>query len=272
MKTPALSFALLPILLLALPVAGLAADDGAVVTKRDVIASRLVLPYYEVDTNDPSGTTTSLAVRNETSQPVTVDLFFYEPDSPQAPQKTVTVDLAAKEVYQSNLRDVENLEVDPDGFARGYVVIEEQTGSASLSGDVIFITPGQDFATATQLVNGTPDSLLNELCSIFSIRWLRGPFDAESVITLWIDTDEIPTDPNVVTYTIYDDAGNDVFTHNLPLDLVTTRVTVDDLLGEETAGGGAVEIQISNDLQGHVSVSIDAFGRFSGGFEGFCKD
>lgn len=272
MKISPLPYVLLTSLLLALPVAAAVADDAAVATKRDVIASRLILPYYEVDTNDLSGTTTLVAIRNETTGAVTVDLHFYEPDSPQAPQKTVTVDLAPKEVYQSNLRDVDTLEVDPDGFARGYVVVEEQTGTPSLSGDAIFLTPGQDFATATQLVNGTPESILSELCSIFSVRWLRGSFDAESVITLWIDTGEIPSDPNVVTYTIFDDAGDEVLTNNLPLDVVTTRVTVDELLGDATAGGGAVEFQISNDLQGHVSVSIDAFGRFSGGFEGFCKD
>ncbi|MEM8932456.1 MAG: hypothetical protein AAGE94_14840, partial [Acidobacteriota bacterium] len=94
-------------------------------TKRDVPTGRLLVPYYEVDVNGATGTTTLFAVRNESLATVEIDIQYFEADAPQAAQRTDRVSLGAKGVHTVNLSFVQNLEVDPDGFARGYVIIDQ---------------------------------------------------------------------------------------------------------------------------------------------------
>ncbi|MEM9597687.1 MAG: hypothetical protein AAGD06_25700 [Acidobacteriota bacterium] len=252
------------------------ADSAAAQSARtSQTSSRLLLPLYEVEAGNFSGTTTLLAVRNESLESVTVNLLYYEPDSPQAPQRTDTITLGAKAIQTINVRDVPNLEVGPDGFARGYVIVESVGGASVLHGDYFRVTPGDAFATGYRLVDVDTSGGENELCSTFSIRFLNGgAFTGGTDFVIWIDADEIPTSPTTVSYSLYSEdggGGTPLFTSTLPINEVVSSFSADQLIGSLAVNFGAVEFQLSG-VQGHIAATMSASGLFSVGLEATCRD
>ncbi|MEM9557684.1 MAG: hypothetical protein AAGC60_25725 [Acidobacteriota bacterium] len=231
---------------------------------------RLLLPYYETEMGNVFGASTLFALRNESTQSVEVTIKYYEADAPQAPQVTDPVMLGPKGVKTVNLRDVPLLEVDPDGFARGFVVFEAPTG-VEIHGDYFQATPGDAFATGARLVNLDTDP-----CSTFSVRFLRGgAFSGGTNYVLWIDADALPLPAEAVVYSIYTEAGGaPVKLDFLDVGLATTRFSVQDLLGGVDSGlnAGVLELQLSEGLQGHLAATMSASGLYSVGLEAACRD
>ncbi len=242
--------------------------------RRAVPSTRLLLPLYEVDTTDPLGVTTVFAVRNENGDPVELDIAYFEPDSPQAPQRTDRVTLAGKAVTTVNIRLVQNLEV-VDGFARGYVVISSPTADALIHGDYFQVTVNQDFATGARLVNFGSDQH-NELCSLFSMRFLNGGgFDSGTLFHVWLDVDEAPSgaDP-VFSYFVYDQEGELVFNSGYFEIEATFTVSADvlQLVSPDPEDFGAIEFQLAGGMRGHVSATLSASNRYSVSYEATCLD
>ncbi|MDA8016482.1 MAG: hypothetical protein MPN21_03450 [Thermoanaerobaculia bacterium] len=259
-----------------LPLAATAQDGPAFesleLDKRDAPASRLLLPYYTVDMNNPAGASTLWALRNESLLDLTVTIEYYEADSPQAPQiPPIEIVLSGKEVRTGNIRDVANLEVDGDGFARGFVVFTAEGNRGDLYGDYFVITSDQDFAEGSLLVDAT-DTVDSDLCNLFSLRFLKGGgFGGSTDVIIWVESDTAPLAPGTVTYSLYNAAGELLSFDNLFLDVVTTRFDIDSL-APDNLNGGALEIQFAEGVRGHVALAMAATGRYSVGFDAVCKN
>lgn len=242
--------------------------------KADSFSDRLLLPYFEVDTTNPFGSTTLFAIRNEAGAPVDITLDYYEVDSPQAPQRSEMMTLAAKAISTVNLRFVPNLEVDPGGISRGYVIVGGPE-SASLHGDYYQVTPNQDFATGFRLLNIDPQSSQNDLCNLFSMRFLNGGgFDSGTEYLIWLDLSTVPSGAQpVLDILAYTQAGGEPFMgREFFADTVAFKVSASDLLQPLSQDFGAIEFQFRNGVVGHVSAVQSASNRYSVGLEAACGD
>lgn len=260
------------VLLVVLVPAAAAAQGAVDLDKRDAPANRLLLPYYTVDKANGSGVTTLWALRNESLADLTVTIEYFEADSPQAPQiEPIEIVLTGKQVRTGNIRDVANLEVDPDGFARGYVIFTAVGEAGDLYGDYFVITADQDFAEGSLLVDAT-DTLDSDLCNLFTMRWLKGGgFGGSTEVVVWVESDTAPLEPGTVKYTLYSAGGIIQSLGNLFLDNVTTRFDIAEL-APANLNGGALEIQFAEGVRGHVALAMAATGRYSVGFDAVCKN
>lgn len=242
--------------------------------KTDTAGTRLLLPLYLVDRNDPAGVTTLFGVRNELDTPADVTIRYFRTDAPQAPQRTDTVTLAAKQVMPINIALVDGLQVDADGIARGFVVIEATTEGAVIQGEYFRVTSNEDFASGFRLLNVDPASPHNDLCALFSIRFLNGGgFDSGTSYIIWLDSDLAP-DPDVpvLSYSVYDQPGELLFSNVFFADEVAFEVTAAELVSPFSEDFGAIEFNFSDGAVGHVSAILSAGGRYSVGIEAACGD
>ena len=170
------------------------------------------------------------------------------------------------------MRRVDNLQVDESGIARGYVVVEATTAGASIQGDYYRVTPGEDFATGFRLQNADGTSADNDLCSLFTLRFLNGGgFDSGTTFIVWIDLDLAPNG-EVLVLAAYDEAGNLLLTRTFAADEVAFEVSAAELLQPFVQDFGAIELQFSDGSLGHVSAILSAGGRYSVGLEAACRD
>lgn len=239
-------------------------------SKRAVTAARLLVPYFEVDMSDPGGPTTLLSVRNETLQAVDIRVSVFAPDSPQAPFVSDESSLAGQQLRSIDIR---TLLLGQVGVVRGYVVIETVEGGAVLQGEYFQIDPGENFANGSRLVNIDRQSQDNDLCSIFSIRFLNGgPFSGGTVFTFWLDLDVAPQGTDAISYAVYNEAGELKFFTNLAANEVVFQATAAELTALDPTSFGVAEIQMNDGVRGHVSVVMSALGRYSVGLEAACRD
>ena len=242
------------------------------VPKADVPSSRLLLPLYVVDTTSPTGATTIFAVRNELDVSAEIEIRYFRTRSPQAPQRSDRATLEGKQLMPVNVRSVADLEVDESGIARGFVVVEALTEGASIQGDYFRVTPGEDFATGFRLRNVDATSSHNDLCGLFTMRFLNGGgFDSGTTFIVWLDLDEAPNG-EVLALAAYDEPGNLVLTRTFAADEVAFEVSATELLRPFVQDFGAIELQFSDGAVGHVSAILSAGGRYSVGLEAACGD
>lgn len=250
------------------------AELPAAATKRAAPGTRLLLPLYEVDAANPNGATTIFAVRNELDVPAEIEIRYFRTNSPQAPQRSDRLTLSAKQVLPTNIRFVQNLQVDEDGVARGYVVVEAVTAGAVIQGDHFQVTPGEDFATGARLLNIDAASVDDDRCNLFTMRFLNGGgFDSGTVFTVWVDLDLPPGPDPILAIAAYDEPGNLLLARTVFADEVAFRTAARDLLQPISSEDfGAVEFQFLDDRVGHVSAVLSAAGRYSVGLEASCGD
>ena len=273
----------LALLVAALPTVAIADSDGQQpAEKRAVASGDLLLPLYQVDTNDTSGLTTLYSLRNNSLETVQVEVLYYEADGPQAFQRRDTLFLTPKAIKTVDIRNVANLEIDADGFARGYVIFRTLTVNANdLQGDYFTITPGEAFASGLRLVNIDQESAFNELCGTSVIRFLRGGgFSGGTSFNIWFEAETTPIDPSTISYSVYDEVGNLIFGTTLPTDKSAFSVDIGTLLGpfDGVVNFGAIEFSFSGQVGdparnrlGHVTATLDALGLYSVGLEATCS-
>ncbi len=242
--------------------------------KRAVAGSRLLLPYYEVDMSDPSGATTIFSVRNETLEPVEVTIWYHQTDRPQTHQAFETVTLEPKQLRSGNVRQVAGLVVDDDGFARGFVVIETTAGDPVIQGDYFQVSPGQAFATGNRLLNVDPESADNDLCSLFTVRFLNGgAFSGGTDFVIWLDLEVAPTGQEpVIRYAVRRESGDLVFSTELYRNEVAFKTKASDLVKPIPTAFGVIEFELLDGAMGHVSAVMSANGLYSVGLEAACGD
>ncbi len=260
-------------LLVALTVGTSPGSAAGAPAKRAVAAARLLLPFFEIDTTDSDGASTLFSIRNETIQATDVRISYHATDRPQTSLHSETVTLPGKRVLTFDIRSTPNLLIDGDGFARGFVIVEALSEGAVIQGDYFQITSGEDFATGNRLVNIDPESVDNDLCSVFTLRFLNGGgFDGGTDFIVWLDLDLPPADTTVLSYTVYNEAGVLRFFTDLAANQVAFKVKAADLVAILPTNFGAVEFQLSDGIRGHISAVMSALGRYSVGLEAACLD
>ncbi len=238
-------------------------------TKLDLPGSVLVLPYFEIDTNNPEGATTLFAVRNVTSSPAELEIFYFGFGGQllAAPDE---VDLGPRETLTVNLRFAGPFPVDPDGFSRGGVGIVGQGNSARvIAGDYFQVIPDQDFASGDRLLNLDPDDpFYYDLCTFTESRFLNGgAFTGGSTFTLVTKSAGgvgMGAEPTVFA-NVYDQAGNLHESCEIFTDQIVLRIPIEQLTDQAF---GTVELEFSD--AGQVITEFDATGRFSVGLRGVC--
>lgn len=230
--------------------------------KVDEPEDTLVVPFYEVDTTDPGGTTTLFAVRNTFSQPVDIRVRYQAPDGTALRQDSVT--LAGRETLTRNVRDVAGLPADPDGFARGFIVILQTSrlGSGLLVGDYFQVDVDDAFATGQRMAS------LDELCDLTEVRFLD--FGAGTELRLLIaapqGSDPVLDPASVEVHPIREDGTllpkTEIYTSDFALVL-----NASDFTG---TGSGTLIFDFLNSGGGLVYAEYSADGLFSVGLNGAC--
>ncbi len=248
--------------------------------KEGTVGAQLLLPFYSVDTVTPGGPTTLFAIRNESASQIDVVIRYYGTDRPDQPQSDQTIQLAAKAIRTVDIGSVIqtlNLQVDLDGFARGYVTFATGQGEAVIHGDYFLLNNAENFASGSRLVNIDPSSNGNDLCNRFSMRFLDSAlfFDSGTLFTVWIQADE-PLSGPAFSYLVYNQAGgNEQLSSSFPASDVAFQVSANLLMSadpELDLEFGAIEFQFPAGTVGHISAVMSAFNRYSVGYEATCLD
>jgi hypothetical protein len=252
------------------------------VDKSDRPIDRLMLPRFEVDTNNVAGTTTLFAIRNVTNGVVEISISYFNP-SGAILQATPPIALAAKETLTVNVRDIEGLleNEDEDGIAEGYATILALTGARSgkgllpppsrlIIGDYFRVTSDQDFASGDRLLNfGLDDPIYFDFCDRTESRFLNGgaftggtEFNLVSLSPNGIEEG----DESTVLAQVYDEEGNaaeicQIFTDQVIVNFSAAALTAVPF--------GTVEFDFQEGL-GQVLTNFDASNRFSVGMRAAC--
>ena len=249
-------------------------------TKEGTVGAQLLLPLYLVDTANPGGPTTLYSVRNESTSAVDVVVRYFGADRPDQPQDEQTFTLGAKAMRTVNIFfevPALDLQIDPDGFARGYVTFATTQDEAVIHGDYFQLNAAQNFASGARLLNIDPNSNGNDLCNRFSMRFIDSTlfFDSGTVFTVWFEAAG-PFSGNAFTYSVYSEAGgNELLSSNFPTSVVAFQVSANLLMSADPGLDlefGALEFQFPGETVGHISAVMDAFDRYSVGYEATCLD
>ena len=223
--------------------------------------TRLILPFYEVDKNDASGTTTLYAIRNLENYPVDIEIRYYRAASAAA-VRTETVTLAANATRTVNLRDVPGLTTDSDGFARGFATIETLI-DARILGDFFQVDVGQNFATGDRLVSQS-----NDLCEQQEIRFADFGSGTQLMVLLTNPQGIGAGAPPSFRVTPVDEDGNRLPSTDLQTSRYVNFYDASDFTGE-SFGTLIFDFSInSSEDQGWVYGVYSADGLFSVGVNG----
>lgn len=245
--------------------AGMLIDD-VTLCRVEVCSEELVLPFYLVDREDPTGTTTLYAVRNLTGAEQTVRVEYVAVDGSVASFEILV--LGPYEIRSVNLRDVAGLPGDPDGFARGFVRIVAGGGADGrpvLAGDFFQVDVGNDFATGDELLRS------GSVCDHASIRFLD--LGAGTRLAVYLaqprGADET-ADPPSFTVQVYDEAGEpDGAPQPFWTDSHALELTAADLTA---LSFGSLAFDFGASSGGVVYAEYSAAGRFSVGVASQCED
>lgn len=243
--------------------------------KIDGRADFFVIPYFEVDTTNPAGgTTTLIAVRNSDDEERTVSMQYRNPDGTEMLTDEIT--LAPKRIRTFNLRDL-GLPAEMDGFSRGYARVIDSEAIVNvfpqeiLTVDYFLVDDENNFATGERAINLTSADGYFDLCQSFEARFANaGAFDGTRVVFYASapQGDDPATDSPTVLVNAFDEAGNAamstvaIYSANVSFVLDATQLS-------GTFDFGALEIVFNNTV-GHVGTITQALERFSVGFNGAC--
>jgi hypothetical protein len=168
-----------------------------------------------------------------------------------------------------NLRDLAALAAGPDGFARGFVVVESDRPTST---DYFYVTPGEDFATGGRLTN--------DVCRGWDLRFFDGGiFSGGTPVQIFVNNPlgaNPQTDLRSAVIAVYSEGGQlfgtmNLFTADPALEL-TAREILDRIPGSPPAFG-ALEIGFTEPAErGWVQGSFSAENRYSVGLVGSCID
>lgn len=224
----------------------------------------LLLPRFEVDTTSGSGTTTLFAVRNLMDGETRVELGYLTVDGEQIFRHVRK--LSPREVWSVNLRDVDGLPVDADGFARGQIYVyaigpTSEIVDRVVAGDYFHVDVEQGFATADEM-----GPLFERHCGVASIRFLD--FGGGMDLTVHL----VGLVQEFLTFTVqaFDQTGapvgevREVETTDRSLELELSELT--------SARFGTLVFDFSGAAGGIVSGRYRAEDRFSVSLPAVCED
>ena len=235
-----------------------------------VFLESLLVPSYQVDTLNPSGTTTLYAVRNLTDSAVTANLEYF--DVSGTSQRADSIPLGPNDTQTVNVRDVVGLAADLDGYARGYVEIStagDPHQTPVLGGDFFQVDVADNFATGDKLVRRSTD-----LCTESSIRFLAFPTAGSGTrLAVWIVNPRGAGlgDPASFTVQVFDENGTP---QGSSFSIHTADKTL-ELQASDFAGAlafGFLRFDFSASSGGVVYSEAQAEGRYSVGMTGQCYE
>ncbi len=217
------------------------------------------VPFFEVD-RTKIGTSTLWSIRNEGATPIDVLVRYHRPDFTEQIAYSVFIDPHG--VFTANMRDAFGLEVDADGFARGFVTL---VPSGPISVDYFQIDVHQNFA------NGNLGLTVDDFCADWMVRFLRFGPDSGSRIQLYLAGALGVGGPPSIAGDLYDEQGNFLSSFTIGTNQNSLEFMIDDVTLFQPAFG-SIEIRVLSPGGGAVNVSHSAFGKFSVGLPGVCRD
>lgn len=242
------------------------AGVSTVAAKADEPAETLFVPFFEVDTTDPTGTTTLLAVRNGLSTTLDVEIRYRS--SRDEPLGTDRVELAGHATVTQNLRDVEGLPTDASGVARGYVevaLVDAPRGlpGPPLVGDYLQVDVDDNFATGDRMLS------FADFCEEQEIRFLDFGSGTELRFLIrnprGLDPD---TDPPSARVEIFAEDGALLDEHNIYTDLKAFALPASELTDAQF---GTMVFDFIHSGGGTIYGEYSADGRFSVGLNSACR-
>lgn len=226
-------------------------------TKVDQPATLLIVPFFIVDTTNPSGTATLFAMRNLEVAQVAVEIEYFTPSFNLIRQDLLTV--GARETLSVNVRDIAGLPADGDGLARGLVRL---TSSGSAVGDFFQVDVGGNFATGDRLISAS------DFCDQHEIRFL----DFGSGTDLWMilnipQGSDPDVDPPSASVSILSEDGASFPGADIYTDQGLTKLTAADFTGLDF---GTLVFNMANSGGGFLFAGYSADGRFSVGVNSAC--
>jgi len=239
-----------------------ALDCASGLAKADSPADFLLVPAFEVDTADPGGLTTFFAVHNQSDQPRSVLVRYFDRAGKQ--QRSDELALAARQTRSINVRGVQGLAAEPDGFARGSIEVRACSAggddpAASLTGDFIYLDDAGNFATGDQLLRR------EDVCSRLQVRLLN--FGSGIRLRLYAGDPQGLVDPTA-TFTVYNEAGAELDKGEI---VTSDQVSVLDSTELTATRFGTLDVEFAEG-GGALSVEYSAFGRFSVAMNATCVE
>lgn len=230
---------------------------GSLGLKVDALDDTLFVPFFEVDTTDPNGTTTLFAVRNANPSPQDIDVYYLSVTGAIVRQDSLT--LGGLETLSRNVRDVAGLPVGAGGFARGFIAVDAP--GEFLTGDYLQVDVGDDFATGERMLS------LSDLCTGSEVRFVDLGQPSELRVLIDVPRGTGPADPPSFTVHVIGEDGSlfpstDVFTNRNALTLSSEDFT--------TLSFGTLVFDFANSSGGAVYAEYSAQGRFSVGLNSAC--
>lgn len=228
-----------------------------------------ILPFFKIDSTNPTGETTAIAIRNEHNAVNTVTIQLFEASSALNPI-TLSNALLPKEVWTLNLRNETGaISPDLDGFIRGWGRV--LTGSGQVSADYFQIDSGQDFASGGRPV----DIDGGEFCKDSALRYLvGGAFTGGTVLNFMLDQalgGDPMTDPPSITGTVYREDGSVDGTFEIFTDNFSLEVDAADLIFGTNFG--SMDFTFENSFSGgFANAVLKANNRYSVSIKNVCLD
>jgi len=252
------------------------APTAALAGRSTATTDVLLVPYYETDRKNPNGVNTLFAVRNETDRALPVRILYVDALG-AFEQQVQEISLPANALSTINVRDVPGLPTDPDGVARGLVILgvigHDGESSDLLSGDFFFVDPATDFATGNSMLNMSLDDPGNEFCAEWGSRFFHGgSFQGTSTFRFVVDEAGGSTeiDPPTAVGTVYDEGGVPLRSFEIRTDLNSFELSSDAIAPEGTAFG-SLSVRFPA-TKGAVLVEHSGFHRLSVAFKAACRD
>lgn len=228
------------------------------------------IPLFKVDTRGSNlATSTFFSIRNEGDTAINVVAEYFDTSFSVPRQNLTRHRLIPDQIAAVNVRDVPDLAVDRDGFARGLIRITPPPGEP-VSVDTFQLDAANNFAT------GQFAFTLSDFCDFWQVRFLDFGGASGSVMTVFVNgpRGSGAGNPATIVGTVFNQQGQPLNNFNVRTSQWAMEIPLLGLVEDDDARFGSIELVLNatGNPGGVVSVVHSAFGRFSVGAEGVCKD